>query len=334
VSAKIGRLQAMEKDGASIGTAAADVADFDGLQRAVRQAEARFGPVHGVIHAAGVPGGGMLQRKVREEAEQILRPKVEGALNVVRLFEAAGIDFVVLMSSLTGVMGETGQIDYSAAGAFLDGLAHDRRGAGAPVCSIDWDTWREAGMAASVRLPGALQALRDESLRFGIGNDEGVEVLERVLASGLAQVVVSTREPRLRQQQEAIDAGRLASAVEVRDTRYPRPDLAVPFAPPASPPEQALCRIWEGLLGIDAIGVHDDFFELGGHSLLATQVLSRVRDQMSVRVSLAALFEHPTVASLAALVEARQLDAILAEVDRLSEDEVARQLSPGGESRA
>jgi hypothetical protein len=55
---------------------------------------------------------------------------------------------------------------------------------------------------------------------------------------------------------------------------------------------------------------------------------------MSVRVSLAALFEHPTVASLAALVEARQLDAILAEVDRLSEDEVARQLSPGGESRA
>jgi acyl transferase domain-containing protein len=213
VSAKIGRLQAMEKDGARVGTAAADVADFDGLQRAVRQAEARFGPVHGVIHAAGVPGGGMLQRKVREEAEQILRPKVEGALNVVRLFEAAGIDFVVLMSSLTGVMGETGQIDYSAAGAFLDGLAHDRRGAGAPVCSIDWDTWREAGMAASVRLPGALQALRDESLRFGIGNDEGVEVLERVLASGLAQVVVSTREPRLRQQQEAIDAGRLASAV-------------------------------------------------------------------------------------------------------------------------
>jgi acyl carrier protein len=63
--------------------------------------------------------------------------------------------------------------------------------------------------------------------------------------------------------------------------------------------EQTLCDIWQQLLGIDRIGVHDDFFELGGHSLLATQILSRVRAALQVEMSLESLFEGPTVAELA-----------------------------------
>ena len=74
---------------------------------------------------------------------------------------------------------------------------------------------------------------------------------------------------------------------------------------PRGPAESTLAGIWSGLLKVERIGAHDDFFELGGHSLLGMQVISRVRDAFGVSLPLQALFEAPTVAGMAAAVEAR-----------------------------
>ena len=74
--------------------------------------------------------------------------------------------------------------------------------------------------------------------------------------------------------------------------------------PPRTPVEEAVAAIWSELLGVPAVGVHDDFFRLGGHSLLAMRVISRLRQAFGVELSVRALFERPTVAGLAREVEA------------------------------
>lgn len=100
-----------------------------------------------------------------------------------------------------------------------------------------------------------------------------------------------------------------------------RPSLESAFVAPRTPLEEKLAQLWAGVLGLDAVGVHDGFLDLGGDSLLATQVVSRVLTQFQVRVSLRALFDAPTVADMAALLVESDTDEnhhqIVAELEML-----------------
>jgi amino acid adenylation domain-containing protein len=83
-----------------------------------------------------------------------------------------------------------------------------------------------------------------------------------------------------------------------------RPELDERFVASRTPTEELLSQIWSQVLGVEQIGIHDDFFQLGGHSLLATQVVSRIREAFHIEMPLRRLFEAPTVAAMAASIDA------------------------------
>ncbi|CAG0977511.1 hypothetical protein ANRL2_02152, partial [Anaerolineae bacterium] len=75
------------------------------------------------------------------------------------------------------------------------------------------------------------------------------------------------------------------------------------FVAPRTPLEELVADLWRQVLNLERIGLHDNFFERGGHSLLATQVVARLRQSPGYEIAVRAIFENPTVASLAALLE-------------------------------
>jgi SAM-dependent methyltransferase/acyl carrier protein len=85
-----------------------------------------------------------------------------------------------------------------------------------------------------------------------------------------------------------------------------RPDLPQSFVAPRPGIEQSLAGIWSDLLGLSQVGIHDNFFDLGGHSLLTTQLISRVRDLFKVELPLRQVFQQPTIAALAIVIEHEQ----------------------------
>ncbi|MFC6022919.1 amino acid adenylation domain-containing protein, partial [Plantactinospora solaniradicis] len=99
-----------------------------------------------------------------------------------------------------------------------------------------------------------------------------------------------------------------------------RPTLAGGYVAPSGPTQELLAGIWAELLGVDQIGVHDNFFTLGGHSLLATQVVSRIRAVFAVEVPVAALFDGPTIAGLAEVIDAASPGVVAAPMVRVDRD--------------
>ena len=341
VSRKIRKVQALEELGAEVVILKADVAKLEEMGEVLKQVYSRFGQINGVIHAAGIAGGGLTQLKASETAAKVLSPKVRGALVLNALFKDANLDFLVLFSSLTSILGKIGQVDYCAANAFLDAFAYYKTAKhGRFTVSINWDAWREVGMAVNTELPPDLKEWQEEDLKSGISSKDGVDVFKRILQSRLPQVLVSTRdlEAVIQQNRSLITSTALEKLEKDRPSEptHSRPLLGSVYVPPRNEFEQNVADIWQELFGIDQVGIHDNFFELGGHSLLAIQIISRLQKTFQVKLSVNEFFDAPTVAELTKNLEKTKQEnqedvekfaQILKGVEQLSEDEVKRVLA-------
>jgi phthiocerol/phenolphthiocerol synthesis type-I polyketide synthase E len=295
---RIEAVRELEALGAEVLTLAADVADSDQIAAAITRARERFGAIHGVIHAAGAPASGLIQLKSREEAETVLRPKVAGTLALRDALRDQPLDFMVLYSSAVVAHGGLGESDYCAANCFLDAFAQQERRRGRPVTAIDWGPWQwDAWSTGNARL----EQLR---LAHGITDQEGVELLTRILATGMPQVLVAQQEPERLAARWAELTLRLAVAAEPGRT-YPRPTLRTPYTAPRNDLERQITAVWRRYLGLERVGVNDQFFELGGTSLIGLTIVGELERELQTALSAADLFAAPTPATLAALIAGR-----------------------------
>lgn len=295
----IKQVKELEELGSEVMAIQADTSDLEQMREVVEQAKARFGAIHGVIHAAGIPGNGLIQEIQAEAANKVFAPKVAGTLIIDELFKDEELDFLVLFSSSSSILGGAGFVDYCGANAVLDAYAHYRSQiSNTFTVSVNWDEWDEVGMAVKAGSRSTWQKITVH---------EGLTLLERIIASkSLAQVAVVPYDFIGRLQE--IEEFRLSSVSEDSGTTKKinqtnnRPDLYVPYAAPQSKLEEELAEIWQEHLGVYPVGIHDDFFELGGDSLFATSLISILRKRFHKNVDLQSFFEQSTVAQLAKIL--------------------------------
>jgi phthiocerol/phenolphthiocerol synthesis type-I polyketide synthase E len=296
ISQRIQRAKELYSLGGELLLLSADVADQAAMEKSWATIEQRFGAVHGVIHAAGLHIGARIAAQRLEDVQEVFRPKVDGSRVLANLLTGRDLDFLLFCSSINAVVPVAGASAYAAANAFQDRYAiWCRQRLGLPAISVNFDAWQEVGMAAEMAASAEFEPAKAARMRLAMTPAEGIDVVERALAWGEPQVLVSTVD-LLSVLSTAIDHMESQSPSATRGENDLNSTDAINTADTME--TQAVIGIWKELLGAEQIDAADNFFELGGHSLLGTMVLARIREQFGTELSIRAIFEAPTPQAL------------------------------------
>jgi NADPH:quinone reductase-like Zn-dependent oxidoreductase/pimeloyl-ACP methyl ester carboxylesterase/NAD(P)-dependent dehydrogenase (short-subunit alcohol dehydrogenase family)/acyl carrier protein len=301
------KLEEMRQMGATVATAQADMSDAARVAELIAAIPPEL-PLKGVIHAAGLLDDGLLVNQSPERFARVMAPKVDGAWNLHRLTESLPLDFFVLFSSASSLLGLAGQANYAAANSFLDALAHHRKAVGLPALAINWGVWAEVGSAAQF-----VPQLKRMGLE-AIQPRQGPEILDALLSEAEPQIgVIPINWNRFDTRRVFVSGFRQAAAPA---TQQDTGELLLPALRDKSTAEKKalLASHIQGQVARilrygspAAVPMRQGFRELGLDSLTSMELRNRLQSALECQLPAAVIFNHPNVDALATYL----VDAVL-----------------------
>jgi acyl transferase domain-containing protein/NADPH:quinone reductase-like Zn-dependent oxidoreductase/short-subunit dehydrogenase/acyl carrier protein len=300
----------LEELGARVTVAACDVSERRQLANLLDSIPEER-PLSAVVHAAGTGVNSMLESLTPEKIDEVLTPKLDGALNLHQLTKHLDLEAFVLYSSMAGTFGGPGQGNYAAANVFLDALAGHRRARGLVATSMAWPLWTEAGMGQHM---GELDMRRMAgSSSFGmLAPREGLELFDQALTRGEALVIPVRLDDRALHAEAR--TGVLAQLLRGLAPRSLRRASATPSGgslarrlASTSPPEregvilEVVRNHVAAVLGHaspEAIDAQRAFKELGFDSLAAVELRSGLNQTTGLHLPATLVFDYPTPAAV------------------------------------
>jgi acyl transferase domain-containing protein/acyl carrier protein len=272
------RLQLLEEEGEVL-YLQADLTDVESMHRAIGIGEEKFGPLNGVVHAAGVISGSSvnpLNELRRDDLDIQFAPKIIATQVLEQVLAGRQPDFCMLVSSLSAVLGGVGFGAYAPANVYMDYFVRSRQQQGA------LKNW------ISVNFDG-LNFSKDDTEH--INQPEIFEVFTRALSlRDTPQVAVSTADLHTRLQKWVFaQTATVDTAVAARQTE----ETASPGDP--TDMETALITLWRDFFGNPGITADDDFFEIGGDSLKALAMMRRLEDWFDLKVPFKVFLASPSI---------------------------------------
>lgn len=276
----------------------ADLIDYKALSVLVDKIQNEHGKINGVIHSAGIVDSDMLQEKTRDKADKVLDSKVIGTYVLASIFREVELDFFILCSSLSSIVGGLGLVDYSAANACLDAFVQtDFLEKTAFTSVINWNVWKGVGMAVRSGNPKDFQLLDEKN---EISPEDGTRIFLDILKNRHKQCIISRFDihdllSRTRSKKQFMVSSKETVEREAME-------LNIEYEAPHTLVEEKLAIIWQNLFCIDRVGVNDSFVELGGHSLLALKLIDDIDSEFGVVLSLGNISGATTIAQLARMI--------------------------------
>ena len=302
----------LEGSGAlSVDVFACDVASRRELAEVLAQVKE---PLTGVFHLAGVLDDGLLSGQTSERLERVLRPKVDGALNLHEQTAGMKLAAFVLFSSTAGVFGGAGQGSYAAANAFMDGLASARRAQGLVATSLSWGLWKQSGVGMTAHL-GAAELSRMERYGFhALSLTSGLALLDQALARpganftpvrlDVAQYAKQLRggePPAL--MRSLISRPTVAVSNLAKDAQLLRASLLELAEPERKHRLERLVAaevaVVLGLKDAARLNLRKGFVDLGFDSLMAVELSRQVQARTGVVTPKTLTFDYPSVEDVA-----------------------------------
>lgn len=284
---------------------AADIGDESQVIELLARIRAELPPLAGVAHLAAVLDDALLPEQTPQRFRTTLLPKAFGALHLHRLTKNDDLEFFIVYSSGSSVLGSPGQANYATANALLDGLVADRKAHGLPATSVNWGPWAQGGMATS----DAARANLGAHGLIPLEPSAALNALGEVIGHGIGQATI-------------IKANWQRAAKLLGTMRPPILDHVLPSAAAATPGDMALLRqlhevpeaqrgsfVTEHLqrqlqqiLGLaQPPAATSRFLELGMDSLMAVELRNRLLAQFgsAFTITATAVFDYPTIGALA-----------------------------------
>lgn len=346
-----GQLGDLAAYGTRVEIVAGDVADMSDVRRAIEIADSGDAPLRGVFHMAGLVDDALLPDQHRDRFTSVTSPKIRGAWNLHVACGEHTLDAFVMYSSLATILGSPGQGNYAAANAFLDALAEHRHAHGKPALSIDWGPWAGGGMADQLE-----DHVRRRWLSRGVSEvtaELGCRQLQPALSDGSPVLGLFRVDwTKFLAGETSSSAPQLLEAWHALIPREEGPKFAdslhrlSPTARRARLVEtvDGALRTVVGLSASKVIDPETTVSELGIDSVLAVEVRNELTSQTGLKLPATLLFDYTTIGALADHLEKRlgftdgttddvrhsppdeELD-LRSDVDRLSEDELLRELA-------
>jgi polyketide synthase PksN len=271
-----------------------DVTDSSRVEQSIKNILHERGHLNAILHAAGVLQDGMIVNKTPDQIEKVFSPKVQGSINLDQATRTCDLDFFALFSSISGVMGSVGQIDYSAANGFMDRFAvHRNRLVSQGLCSgrtlsVNWPLWKDGGM----KMPRhAMRALKEQSGLTPLPRNEGLQAFYSALSSGVSQVLVLYGEGNeysrfcssLRKPDKSPDEN--ASQLDKTKTQFSERDIIQAASQLLKVPESSIDRKTE-------------FFDIGFDSVTISELASVIGEMYEIELSPTVFYECTAVDEL------------------------------------
>ena len=305
-------IEALQARGVDVRVELADVTDEAALNLMMTRLESDCPPIAGIIHSVGVLSDGSIGNQNWDRFEQVLWPKILGAWRLHRSTMDMDLDMFVLFSSVTGVLGNSGQTNHAAANAFLDQLAAYRRSLGLPGQSIAWGAWSGLGEAEEQR-----ERIERQLAASGTGwisPQQGIRALDQLVRQDSCfSMVASVDWPVLADNllvRPSLLEDLLAETEELEGASHESPDDAdivdqLREAVQSSRESIAAAFVQREVQAVlrlpSAPATNVGFLDLGMDSLMSVELRNRLNRALSGGFSLSnsAIFDYPTIVSLA-----------------------------------